>query len=80
MAAGVTDRVWSLEDLIEIKKRTRTMGQVFECEQCDKVIDPNHPDTHWVEVDLEAKPNILAQQKGRVHFECLEAYRKKHPR
>jgi len=58
------------------------MPQLYECEECNGVI---HDGDEYVEVDIESKtPGMLTQQKGRLHADdendCVQKYRKKHPR
>ncbi len=54
------------------------MPQVHPCEECGKIIDESDK---FVIVNVESSnPNVLAQQKGRVHAkDCWEKYSKKHP-
>ncbi len=52
------------------------MAQVHECEQCGKVISK---DDDWMEVSYTAD-DVLGVFTGRIHAQCLEAWRKTHPR
>ncbi len=54
------------------------MPQLYECEECGKAI---YQDSAWLEIDIDVVPDDpKVVFKGRVHADCLERYREKHPR
>ena len=54
------------------------MPQVYECEECGKIIDEREK---WLEVEIMGNLNGFPfPLKVRVHATCLDPFRKKHPR